>query len=81
MRVAFSHAALDDLSEAPTAVRVAFEKQLTLLLSNVQHPSLRVKKYNSSLKIWQARVNRNWRFYFTIQDDLYLIEKIIPHPK
>jgi hypothetical protein len=30
---------------------------------------------------WQARVNRDWRFYFTIEGDTYIILDIIPHPK
>jgi hypothetical protein len=34
-------------------------------------PSLRAKKYDEAQDYWQARVNRDWRFYFTI----------IPHPK
>jgi hypothetical protein len=29
----------------------------------------------------QARVNRNWRFYFTIVSDTYIIEDVIAHPK
>ena len=44
-------------------------------------PSLRAKKYDESLGLWQARVNKDWRFYFLIQHDGYLIVNIIPHPK
>jgi hypothetical protein len=29
----------------------------------------------------QARVNRNWRFYFNIVGDTYIIRDIVPHPK
>ena len=29
---------------------------------------------------WQAQVNLDRRFYFTITDDTYRIEKVIPHP-
>jgi hypothetical protein len=31
--------------------------------------------------VWPARVNDDWRFYFTIEDDAYVIQDIIPHPK
>jgi len=48
---------------------------------NLRHPSLRAKKYNEAEDIWQARVNRDWRFYFTIQGDTVIIRDIIPHPK
>jgi hypothetical protein len=47
----------------------------------MRHPSLRAKKYDESREIWQARANRNWRFYLVIIGDTYLILDIIPHPK
>jgi hypothetical protein len=31
--------------------------------------------------LWQARVNRAWRFYFLIQGSTYVVVAIIPHPK
>ena len=68
-------------AKAPDTVRRAFDKQSFMLLQNLQHPSLRAKKYDESRGLWQARVNKDWRFYFFIQDDAYLIVDIIPHPK
>jgi mRNA interferase RelE/StbE len=69
------------LLRRPTRCGRAFEKQIRLLEVNLRHSSLRAKKYDESKNIWQARVNRDWRFYFTIQDDIYRIEDVIPHPK
>ena len=51
------------------------------LLENLNHPSLRAKKYDEALGLWQARVNRNWRFYFTIEGEEYRLHDIRPHPK
>jgi len=42
---------------------------------------LRAKKYDEANDVWQARVNRSWRFYFAIRGDEYVILSIIPHPK
>ena len=70
-----------DYRTAPLAIQKAFEKQVRLLAKNLNHPSLRAKKYDEAADLWQARVNRDWRFYFLIQDDTYLIVAIIPHPK
>jgi len=42
---------------------------------------LHAKKYDEANDRWQARVNKDWRFYFTITEVAYRIEKIIPHPK
>ncbi len=70
-----------DYSAAPPEVQRAFDKQARLLAENLRHPSLHAKKYDEARNFWQARVNRDWRFYFLIRDDIYLIVTIIPHPK
>jgi hypothetical protein len=68
-------------SKAPREIQAAFDKQALLLLSNLQHPSLRAKKYNEGENKWQARVTRDWRFYFTIEGDTYILQDITRHPK
>ena len=73
--------ALKAYTEAPLAIQKAFDKQVQLLVENLRHPSLRAKKYSEAEDIWQARVNQDWRFYFTIQGDTVIIRDIIPHPK
>jgi hypothetical protein len=65
---------------APPGVRKAFDKQCRLLLENLNHPSLHAKKYDESKDLWQARVNRSWRFYFSIAGDTIIIRDIISHP-
>jgi mRNA interferase RelE/StbE len=51
------------------------------LVHNLHHLSLRAKKYDEAKDRWQACVNRNWRFYFIIEGDTYVILDIVPHPK
>jgi len=70
-----------DYRAAPQAVQDAFDKQVRLLLGDLHHPSLRAKKYQGADDLWQGRVNRDWRFYFTISGDRYTIVTIIRHPK
>jgi mRNA-degrading endonuclease RelE of RelBE toxin-antitoxin system len=81
MKVVLSDRAIESLKDAPRNVQRAFDKQLRFLAGNLQHPSLHAKKYDEANDRWQARVNKDWRFYFTITEDTYRIEKIIPHPK
>jgi mRNA-degrading endonuclease RelE of RelBE toxin-antitoxin system len=81
MKVVLSDRAIESLKDAPVSVHRAFEKQLRFLVDNLLHPSLHAKKYDEAHDLWQARVNKDWRFYFTIVNDTYRIEKIIPHPK
>lgn len=81
MQIVLSDRAIESLRDAPPNVRRAFEKQMRFLVSNLLHPSLRAKKYDQEADLWQARVNREWRFYFTIAGDTYVIEDVIAHPK
>ncbi|HXK05260.1 MAG TPA: hypothetical protein VMS37_22850 [Verrucomicrobiae bacterium] len=81
MKTALTPTAVKSYLAAPAPVRRAFVKQTALLVRNLRHPSLRAKKYDETNDIWQARINRDWRFYFTIDGDTYTIHKIIPHPR
>jgi len=66
---------------ATEETRKAFDKQLTHLLRDIKHPSLHAKKYDESTGLWQARVTKSWRFYFTIEGDIYYLVNMTDHPK
>jgi len=57
------------------------DRKLEFLLKNLRHPSLRAKKYDEGLDIWQARASGSWRFYFKIQSETYYLIDLIRHPK
>ena len=80
MNVHFSSKFERDYTKAPPFIKKAFDEKLALLLKNIRHPSLHAKKYDEARDIWQARVNRDYRFYFRIEDDIYKIISIISHP-
>jgi hypothetical protein len=44
-------------------------------------PSLRAKKYEERTGLWQARINDDWRMFFTIEGDAYVLRAITPHSK
>ena len=81
MKLRLTPTAVKSYIAAPASVQKAFDKQTRLLTDNLHHPSLHAKKYDEASGIWQARVNRDWRLYFTIEGDTYVIHKLIPHPK
>jgi len=81
MNLRYSRHFLRSYHMAPLEIRRAFDKQALLLAENPRHPSLRAKKYDPSAGLWQARVTRGWRFYFTIEPDAYHLHEIKPHPK
>ena len=79
MNLFYSSNFKEELKSFPKEIRLKFYKQAEFLLKNLKHPSLRAKKYGGSPDIWQARVDRNIRFYFTIQKDTYTLLHIRRH--
>ena len=81
MQVRLSVRFKDSYLEAPPAIQKLIDKQLWLLVHNIRHPGLHAKKYNESAGIWQARISRDWRMYFSIQGDTYRMHDVMKHPK
>ena len=65
--------------KAPLDIKRAFLKQAAFLLQDIRHPSLHAKRYDATT--WQARVTRDWRFYFRIEGDTYILLDSMRHPK
>ena len=81
MRLHYTERFRRSYASAPPQIQRAFDRRVALLVSNLRHPSLRAKKYDEAQDMWQARVTRDWRFYFRIIDDVYEIIDIMAHPK
>ncbi len=81
MNIRFSGRARKDFADLPSNLKARARKQLDLLSGNLRHPSIQAKKYDESNDVWQGRVSRDYRFYFQIVADDYVILRIIPHPK
>jgi len=80
MKIEYTNRALRTLKRLPLPVRNVFYKQAEYLVENLQHPSLHAKKFDEANDVWQARVNKKWRFYFRIEEDRYIITNVTPHP-
>ena len=63
----------------PKSIQEKFDKQLRSLLGSLNHRSLHAKKYHETQDVWQARIDRHYRFYFKIKDDTYTILAIKHH--
>jgi mRNA-degrading endonuclease RelE of RelBE toxin-antitoxin system len=81
MIVHYSSRFLRSYLKASKEIQKTFNKQIVFLLQDLHYPSLHAKKYDESENLWQARVNDDWRFYFTIADGIYFMENIKRHPK
>ncbi len=72
---------LKSYASAPLSVRRSCDKKLAFLMNDLRHPSLHAKKYDEAHDVWQGRINDGWRFYFVIQEDVYILVSMTPHPK
>jgi mRNA-degrading endonuclease RelE of RelBE toxin-antitoxin system len=81
MKLEYTKSAFKTLTDLPLPIRKAFYKQAAFLVENLRHPSLHAKKFDETADKWQARVNQDWRFYFRIVGDTYVVTGIMPHPK
>ena len=79
MRITHTDRIKRELENFSLVVRGAFYKQVHFLKQDIRHPSLRAKKYGGVENIWQARVNRNVRFYFLVKGDTYILLNIKKH--
>ncbi|TRZ51126.1 hypothetical protein D4R99_04800 [bacterium] len=81
MRFFLTARAESDYDALDLRIQKLVDKQVSFLLKDIQYPSLHAKKYDESKNRWQARVNQEYRFYFQIDGDVYVIVAIIKHPK
>ena len=81
MRLLWTKRARQDYQTLPQKIQNIADKQLDFLIADLRYPSLHAKKYDEKNDVWQGRINRDYRFYFTIESDTYLILSLIKHPK
>ena len=81
MKWQHSNRSEQDYNDAPLKMQKAFDKQARLLAHNLLYPSLHAKKFSESEDLWQARITKDWRFFFKIEGGTYVIVSIVPHPK
>jgi mRNA-degrading endonuclease RelE of RelBE toxin-antitoxin system len=81
MNIRLTARARQDFSALPRHLKTRARKQFDFLQENLRHPSIQAKKYDASADVCQGRVNRDYRFYFQIAGDEFVIIRIVPHPK
>ena len=58
---------VDALKAAPPNIRKSFKNKSGCLPGISGIPWLQAKKYDVAQDLWQARVTKDWRFYFVIE--------------
>jgi len=68
-----------DYKALPAEVRKRVDQKLAYLLENIAHPSLRVKRVRRLKGIYEGRINRSYRFVFSITADSYVLIRVGKH--
>ena len=80
MKLVFTARAEQDYDRLSSKMRAQADKQLDFLVHNLRHPSLHAKKYDERRDIWQARISRDYRVFFLIANDIYVLLALMKHP-
>ena len=81
MRIRLTDPAFRQYQKLALSMKRKTDKQFEYLISDIRHPSLHAKKYKEDKDLWQARIDKDWRFYFYIIAPDYIIVSVIKHPK
>ncbi len=68
-----------DFNRLPKEIKNVFQRQVELLLSNPDHPSLDLKKMQDPRNIWRIKVTGGYRVTFQLNERGYLLRGIGPH--
>jgi mRNA interferase RelE/StbE len=68
-----------DYRKLPEEIRKAFDEKLSLFLSNINHPSLRVKRIQGTSDRWEGSVTMKYRFTFQFSNDDVIFRTIGTH--
>ena len=81
MEISLTKQADKQYRKLPTHIQKKVDKQFDYLIENFRHPSLNTKLYSGTENLWQARIDKSYRFYFYIVDPNYVVVALIQHPK
>jgi mRNA-degrading endonuclease RelE of RelBE toxin-antitoxin system len=70
-----------DYRKLPPEIRDKVDRQLKALLKDPGHPSLRAKKIKGATGIWEGRVDRSYRFTFSVSEGELFLRRVGPHDR
>ena len=71
----------EDFKKLPENIKRKAEQSLRFLVTDVHHPSLRVKKIKSAEGIWEVSITRQYRITFEIKGDAVVLRRVGSHNK
>ena len=77
--VQFSKRFRKEYGKLPAVIQKAFNDKLALLLSDILHPSLRIKRIQGTKDKWEGSVTMKYRFTFEIMEKTIIFRAIGTH--
>jgi mRNA-degrading endonuclease RelE of RelBE toxin-antitoxin system len=75
----FSKRFKKEYKKLPQNIQKSFNEKLSLLLQNMLHPSLRVKRIQGTKDRWEGSVTMKYRFTFELIEDTIIFRAIGTH--
>jgi len=75
----FSKRFKKEFKKLPQNIQKSFYEKLSLLLQNILHPSLRVKRIQGTKNRWEGSVTMKYRFTFELIEDTIIFRAIGTH--
>lgn len=79
MKAVYTESFEKDYNSLALSIQKQTNRKLGLLLSNMRHPSLRVKKMEGTKDIWEASVTKSYRITFNLLEDCLILRRIGTH--
>jgi len=77
--VQFSKRFRKEYRKLPSTIQRAFNDKLSLLLNDILHPSLRIKRIQGIKDKWEGSVTMKYRFTFEIQEKTIVFRAVGTH--
>jgi mRNA interferase RelE/StbE len=68
-----------EYSGLPKEIQEAFDQKLTLLMNDMKHPSLRIKRIQGTRNRWEGSVTMKYRFIFEFDEGIAIFRAIGTH--
>ncbi len=75
----FSNRFKKEYTTLPKEIQNAFDNKLALLIENIYHPSLRVKKIQGTKNRWEGSITMKYRFTFEFSENILIFRTIGTH--
>ncbi|MBU0608585.1 MAG: type II toxin-antitoxin system RelE/ParE family toxin [Armatimonadetes bacterium] len=79
MKLVWTEPFLDDFRALPERLQRRVLAKLELLAANLLHPSLRVKRVQGRVGLYEASVNMQYRLIFRLGDDTLVLHRLGTH--